>query len=180
MPNRDAVARPLALDRDARFLSFNYTPTLERLYDVSRQNILYIHGCAAEPGSRLILGHGWEPSDDERLSAGSDGPDDNWRVRDGLEHLDRYFAETLKPTAEIIAQNRASFASLHDVDEVLIMGHGLHAVDAPYFEAVMASVDLTKTRWSVSTYHDLQERQLLFGAFDINPKLVRYLPMTEM
>lgn len=181
IPERAAVAAPLAIDAAARFLTFNYTPTLERLYDVPPEHILYIHGRAADPTARLILGHGWERSDAEQLSAGEDGPDDDWRVREGLAYLDDFLNATLKPTAEILERERPFFTSLADIEEVLILGHGLHAVDAPYLHAVVAGVDRRTTRWSVSIRGDDQaERQRLFSAYGVPPHLVRYLPMTAL
>lgn len=43
------------LDKDGHFLTFNYTHTLEKLYDISPQNVLHIHG---EFGQKnLLLGY---------------------------------------------------------------------------------------------------------------------------
>ena len=39
------------------YISFNYTDTLERAYDISENDILYIHGKASR-GDELIYGHG--------------------------------------------------------------------------------------------------------------------------
>lgn len=180
IPARAMVERPLRVDSTARFLSFNYTPTLERVHGVPRSQILHIHGSAADPDAKLILGHGWERSDEELLSHGTDGPDDDWRVRDGLSHLDEFLSATLKPTAEIIAREQDFFGDLAGVREVLIMGHGLHSVDAPYIDAVISGVDKGAARWTISVYGDLPERQAAFGAFGIDPRLVRYLPLSEM
>lgn len=41
---------------NARFISFNYTSTLEQVYSVHPSNILYIHGCA-DKNDKLIFGH---------------------------------------------------------------------------------------------------------------------------
>jgi hypothetical protein len=38
----------LPIDKSAFFLSFNYTNTLERFYDIGKNNILYLHGEAKE------------------------------------------------------------------------------------------------------------------------------------
>lgn len=63
------------IDQDALFLSFNYTPDpLERIYGVSPERILRIHGRASDPADNLILGHGWERSPEDRLNARLPGP----------------------------------------------------------------------------------------------------------
>lgn len=47
----------LELDKDATFLTFNYTTFLETEYNIPRKNILYIHGCRKDKFGSLILGH---------------------------------------------------------------------------------------------------------------------------
>ena len=154
IPERRSISAPLSIDVGARFLSFNYTPTLERIYGVPRDRILYIHGYAAEPGEPLILGHGWERRPEDSLNFQPDGPDDDWRVRQGIEHIDDFFAATFKPTAKRIEQNHGFFEGLAGVREVFVMGHSLAEVDHPYFEAIIDQVDLTTTRWTISVFDD--------------------------
>lgn len=179
IPAGHEIDRPLKLDPGAAFLSFNYTPTLEVIYRVPRDRILYIHGRADDPSDPLILGHGWERRPEERLNSSPAGPDDDWRIRDGIDHIEGYFAETFKPTGELIDRHAAFFGSLAQVRDIRIMGHGLAEVDEPYISAVMDSVDLTVTRWTVSVRGDLQERRVRFGAFGIDPHLVRYLELPD-
>lgn len=62
IPDHNSVQRLLStLDRSALFLNFNYTCTLNRFYNVSSENVLYIHGEGSDPSSELILGHAWTP-----------------------------------------------------------------------------------------------------------------------
>jgi hypothetical protein len=171
---RGSIAAPLNIDVKARFLSFNYTPTLERIYGVPRDSILHIHGYAAEPGEPLVLGHGWERRPEDSLNFQPDGPDDDWRVRQGIEHIDDFFAATFKPAAKLIAQNRLFFEALANVREIFIMGHSLAEVDNPYLEAIMDRIDLKTTQWTISVFNDLDERRSRFGAFGIAPHLVSY------
>lgn len=179
IPTRLEIDQPLVIDRSATFLSFNYTTTLERTYDVPRSSILHIHGYAADPSDSLILGHGWERTPEDSLNFGPVGPDDDWRVRYGIEHLDDYFAATLKPTAKLIEKNAPFFDKLSTVNDVMVMGHGLADVDETYIEAVMERLDLATTRWTISVFGDLQERMARFGAYGLRPDLVRYLPLDQ-
>jgi hypothetical protein len=179
IPSPSGISRPLFIDPSATFLSFNYTATLERTYLVPRSNILHIHGYAGDPADSLILGHGWERKPEDSLNFEPVGPDDDWRVRDGIEHLDDFFAATFKPTAKLIEQNAPFFDKLSAVDHVMVMGHGLAEVDEAYIEAVMERLDLAATRWMISVFGDLQERQVRFGAYGLPPDLVRYLPLDK-
>src|SRR5690606_16030650 len=51
---------PANIDPAALFLTFNYTPTLQRLYGVPEQNVLHIHGRSSDAAIDIILGHGWK------------------------------------------------------------------------------------------------------------------------
>ena len=52
---------PVPLERDARYIDFNYTDLLESRYGIPRGNILYIHGSVAEGGDGIVMGHGSDP-----------------------------------------------------------------------------------------------------------------------
>ncbi len=94
IPARSEIARPIMLDQSALFLNFNYTPTLERIYGIPRNQILHIHGYGGDPMETLVLGHGWERRPEDNLNFKPVEPDDDWRIRDGMDYLDDYFAET--------------------------------------------------------------------------------------
>lgn len=174
------VSHPLVIDPDALFLSFNYTPTLERIYGVPRGRILHIHGYASDPAETLILGHGWKRSPEDRLNIDPMGPDDDWRIRDGIDHLDAYFEKTFKPTIQLLAKHAAFFDQLAQVRDICIMGHSLADVDEPYISAIMNRIDLDTVHWTVSVFGDLAERHASFGAYGISPHLVRYVAMPDI
>lgn len=174
------VANPVSLDADALFLTFNYTATLERTYGIALDQILHIHGSAEALDDKLVLGHAWERRPEDSLNFKPDGPDDDWRVRDGIEYIDEYFAATLKPTAEIIARNAPFFTRIAPVREIVILGHSLAEVDQPYIEAIMDKVDLQRTRWVISAFGDLDDRKTRFGAYGLPDHLVTYREMSEM
>lgn len=46
------------LNRNTRYINFNYTEFLESIYGVHKENILYIHGDRRDKKSQLVLGHG--------------------------------------------------------------------------------------------------------------------------
>lgn len=53
----DCVPR-FNLRNDSRFLTFNYTETLETVYGIVKENIKYIHGDRRDKECNLVLGHG--------------------------------------------------------------------------------------------------------------------------
>ena len=154
IPNPDVTPRLLDLDKHGIFLTFNYTATLQRLYEVDRSRVLHVHGSCAPGGSPILLGHGWTPSPTPRPSR-EEIEDMDPRVSEGEQLIERYFSQTMKPTARVIEQNAAFFESLAGVDEVIILGHSLSPVDLPYFEAIVGAT--ASPVWYVSYYAEWEK-----------------------
>jgi len=165
----------VTVDRSGVFLNFNYTPSLQRLYAVPDNNVLHIHGAAANPTETLVLGHGWEPDpnpDPYRFEHDPESAD--LRVVEGQEIVDDYFRDTFKPTAKVIEKNAAFFANLRDVDRIVVMGHSVSEVDHPYFEKVIANVDVNQVRWKVSYYGDLDGLRQRIESLAVPAYLIEY------
>ncbi len=47
-----------SINKDARYINFNYTEFLELIYGINKENILYIHGDRRNKNEQLVLGHG--------------------------------------------------------------------------------------------------------------------------
>jgi hypothetical protein len=146
-----------SIDSNALYLTFNYTPTLENVYSVPSENVLHIHGNATIPTDQIIIGHGWERLDEEKLSSNID-EDTDTRVAGGYRLIDVYFAETFKPTDFIIGENGEFFDSISDTEDVFVLGHSLSDVDSPYIYEVIRKIS-PSAKWIVS-YHDNLELQM--------------------
>lgn len=121
-------------DSSARFITFNYTETLERLYSIPADRILHIHG-KAHSDSGIIVGHRMKIDPLSGSFENNDFRGNNNRVQNLADLADLY-----KPSEEIIQQNSAYFDSLNDVDTVIVFGHSCSDVDELYFKATAASV----------------------------------------
>lgn len=157
----------LDLEKESLFFSFNYTSTLEKLYQIKNANIKHVHGKAINPDSDLIIGHDYKKSKNKpdlekiRRESGEEiyneylgelsGED--VRITEGYDIINSYFTDTYKPTSDIIKENKAFFAKMKNIDEIIILGHSLEDVDIPYFEKIFKSVDNLKAKWTIS-YHD--------------------------
>ncbi len=166
------------IDPSAVFLSFNYTPTLQRLYGVSEDQVLHIHGRAADPASEIVLGHGWKRLPHEQLSRGIDEATDT-RVAGGYRLIDDYFAATFKPTEEIIERHRFAFECLTSVTDVWILGHSLGDVDAPYFRELMKRVN-PSARWTASCRGGPSTQQRHFAGLAMSHTLVQFAPLASL
>lgn len=139
-----------AVDRRGKFLNFNYTPTLQRVYGAT--DVLHIHGSLLDDVEDIVLGHGWDPAKHKQWASHIDESTDT-RVASGYHLIDKYFRKTFKPTSKIIARNWQFFCSLGSVTEVFVLGHGLADVDRPYFEQILLGVPKS-ARWTISYYGD--------------------------
>lgn len=156
----------IAIDKDATFLTFNYTDTLERLYAIDKSKIIYIHNSAFYGSDNIILGHGIDPEKFEKN--GPEPPIDlepeeieEWYAKnddydysfdEGKQNLMKYFKATYKPTKAIINQNCLFFQSLGQVEEIYVLGHSLSSVDLPYFETIVNKIR-RDVKWTVSFYN---------------------------
>lgn len=140
----------VAIDKNAKFLSFNYTSTLSMIYDVPKDNILFIHGRAGNSSQEIVLGHAWKPKDSSKDNFSD--PDVDPRIFEGNEIINGYFKSTFKDVESIIAVNKPFFASLRAVTEIYVLGHSLSTVDLDYFKEIIKNIDIDKVQWKISFY----------------------------
>lgn len=135
------------------FLTFNYTPTLERVYKIDPSNICHIHGrkppyCSVAP----IIGHGnkqaieqrrkWQHECEELFD--EDRSSKNKAIAD-------FYQRTFKDTGKALLMNLSFFNRINDVDSIEVIGHSLGDVDMPYFKDILERVG-SDTPWIVYYY----------------------------
>jgi len=145
-----ASQRLQTIDPAAPFLTFNYTSTLRDLYGVPDSHVLHIHGRADLPDNKLILGHAWNPEERRSLNDRPDIEEIDTRLMEGNTILDGYFSRTFKPSARLIEEHRPFFDQLSEVEEVCILGHSLHEVDAPYYRRLLATPGIASAQWQLA------------------------------
>ena len=125
------------------FLNFNYTDTLQKLYGIKEKQILYIHGSSTKS---KILGHN-EPCDEFPLINANltsedieHGLEEDWRIEEAKEILNRIPAIFFKDSCSIIQKNNAFFENIRSYDEIVFMGWSLGEQDEIYMDEIMACV----------------------------------------
>lgn len=139
------------LDKDALFLSFNYTETLEVLYGIKPKDILHIHG-QVNGDNPLIVGHRARISQDDFFDESED-------LHSIFEQDRNYMDMTMlyKPIEDIIQQNKTFFESIRSVDNITVIGHSCNSVDYLYFDKIRSSVS-DNCLWKFS-YHSDQDKE---------------------
>lgn len=138
---------------DAFFISFNYSHTLEDLYGVPENHILYIHGKAGTE-DELVLGHGESKESikqrlDNELPMGEEGifdPDARWAAAKAV-YTQR------KPVDDIILAHKDFFNSLSDVEYLHFYGHSLGEVDLKYFRKILSVVNKNAVKIEFNDYN---------------------------
>lgn len=183
IPDPSSCSVPLiVLDRDASYLTFNYTKTLQQLYGVPPENVLHIHGQAISIGSELILGHGVNPASIGSLNKGADLTEQDTRVTEANKMIDQYFSATYKPTSEIISRREPFFHSLAGVRRIYVIGHSLSDVDLPYFEQVVKNTSASCPDW-VITFHcesSIPVFKKALSGIGVSPSRVKYVRISEI
>ncbi|HBV8135194.1 TPA: hypothetical protein ME523_005247 [Klebsiella pneumoniae] len=135
------------IPRESLYFSFNYTNTLQQIYAVPDAQIMHIHGnCSYDED--LILGHSFRV---EKSLNPYIGPDQDIRIAEAYDSIDKYFGNTFKPSEDIIKEENVFFSSLKNVDEVIVLGHSLAEVDGEYFAEINKNIPKS-ARWIVALY----------------------------
>ena len=173
---KDLTAPPIYdLSRSDLYITFNYTDTLNSIYNIPESHVLHIHGnCTKEEALMPIVGHGvCEKEIEEKVQ------DSVMFIRRtveralfekkgvyGIEEMTEVirqevvtFLNSLRKTVDdVIRDNIVFFNQLTSykqyVSEVIILGHSLASVDIPYFKKVEDCID-PDAIWSTDYFpHD--------------------------
>ncbi len=143
--------RPIfELIKRAKFLSFNYTRTLEDVYQIKSDNILHIHETVI--GNRpLVVGYGESRFEDDEYVPDDDAID--------VVLIKNLLSHCRKPVDAILNEPipLSWFKSLGEIESVIVYGHSCSKVDKPYFETVADNIK-TNASWTFNV-HDANKNK---------------------
>ncbi len=135
----------LTLGREIRYLTFNYTLLLEKVYKISPDYILHIHN-SIEDDEPLIVGH------DKPFPQYFDDTE-NTNIQKSQENLAKEITMIKKPVDQVIKRHRDFFNSLGNITKIIVFGHSLSSIDMPYFKEVLYHVH-DNAEWYFTVYND--------------------------
>lgn len=155
----------LSLNSNSIYLSFNYSKTLEKHYNIDSSNILYLHGKISDSENHIILGHGIKPTklqiqeevpkdlSDEELEQWQEHMNDQFDLsyQLGITKINEYFSYSFKNTTQIIHKHLNFFSFLKLIQNIYILGHSLSDIDIPYFQKIYKSTN-EYCQWHISYY----------------------------
>ena len=134
----DASKRDCDLDTTALFFTFNYTRTLEDLYNIEEDQVIHLHGSV--DNGVFVIGHNMSAEEMLERDLGRhvydrDPNDDNGEDAARIAMFE--VAEDLKkPVYDIIREHSADFNSLGDIEELEVLGFSYSQIDQPYLERI--------------------------------------------
>lgn len=167
--DKEAKIKNVFKKNDA-ILSFNYTSTLEELYEIEGIPILHIHGYL-ENNDELLFGYRdgknakeyrknhFDPTDDSRdyyVDAQREeiiGFYENWRKNIQLKELEKFLHK------------------IQQIDQIYVMGHSMSYVDGEYME--MIDRILSPSRWHISQFDNSPSKEQL-GSYSFVNKIDFY------
>lgn len=161
---------------DSLYLTFNYTLTLERIYNIPANHILYIHGKVEGDFPQLVLGHNMLNQDvDETFSS------DNELEEEACTEVANLVKGWRKDTNGIITANDNFFEQLGEVTDIYVLGHSMNDVDLPYFNKVDQSVS-ADANWHISVFDDIDSnnKQHAVEKLQIDLDRVHYMHMEDI
>lgn len=134
----------------SRFLSFNYTDTLETEYGIKQNQVTHIHGSRLD-NDEYIIGH-----NNYREPSSVWAKDDLIFNIQARENIVTWMNEFTKNFSRNIANHSSFFNSLYDIKHIIVIGHSLSKVDWPYFEEIIKITGLD-IPWTVYC-HNIDDR----------------------
>lgn len=133
------------ISKSSIYLSFNYTDTLEQLYQIPESHVLHIHGRASK-GDKLIVGHNREINPEDYW-------DDDIEMRENNERMQRLtdMNNLCKPVDYIIERYDWYFKGLGFTEDIHILGHSCGEIDYPYFKKIKESLP-SYVKWHFYPY----------------------------
>lgn len=140
-------------DRNSLFLTFNYTRTLEDVYQVSEENICHIHGSV---GETLVVGHGLSDIEMNSLY------DFYERRFIGAEDaLFQTIRDLRKPVDVRLQLKQNFFDRLNNITDIYSYGFSFSDVDLPYIRRICEVVDTLNARWYQYRYNGNDYRKII-------------------
>ena len=165
------IKKRLELPEACLYISFNYTDTLERIYGIKENRIVYIHGKASR-GDELIYGHGKNQfvlendvmekyhlhRSDDFFIAGTYG-DSERELTSHISYWQKYiqigcYYDVLRP-------------AVAGANKVCIYGLSFSEVDYPYLQWIAEKNQTLQWRVSWHTQKDIERIQETFKAMRV-------------
>lgn len=155
------------------FLSFNYTKTLEEIYNIDTKYIYHIHGIIDDKNS-MVVGHGLKHEDmldalESQKSRGGEIFNKKLKIMTRLQYVEPAHTRlaTLRTLQSLLSlkkdvkccieKNKRFFDEIPDVQRIFVYGFSFSPIDMPYIEKIIRRT-APDTHWIIS-WHSLEDKR---------------------
>lgn len=156
--------------KDSFFINFNYTKTLEDMYQIPSGIICHIHGCV-DTDENFIIGHGDKISENDI----TDNIVEDLPADFTVEDIEQYYENQYDPIEDniknvtidcvntflkkdvsgIIRSNYHIFEYIDELEEICIYGWSFSSVDLPCLKHIIDNnSDISRIKWEISYYRE--------------------------
>lgn len=146
----------LTLFSEAKYITFNYTKTLEEAYGIPANSILHIHGSAASDED-IVVGHG---NIVDPMSVISEDKEMMLYEENGKIQIIEAMNKLAKDVKGVMDRHMGFFKSLSNIQHVIVYGHSLSDIDRPYFKLIKDSI-CSKADWRFSKHNKKGESKIV-------------------
>lgn len=141
------------LSKTSKYLTLNYTETLEKCYGIPLHNVLHIHGSRLDNEKKYIIGHNNhrdinEPMQDEDIL---------FPYQNAYSSVIETMNGWIKNPQQRILLNKSFFSELKDIKGVCVIGYSYNEIDMPYLKEIL-SVISPDSCW-VLGYHNDEDKK---------------------
>lgn len=143
-----------ALPTESKYLTFNYTETLEKYYGIPKENICHIHGSRLD-NEKYIIGH-------NNFCDPNNPFDDDSKLlyqQETFSKIIRWMNDLYKDTSKIIGKHKSFFDSLCGIKHVVVIGFSFSNIDLPYLEEIVKKTG-RDTSWLIY-YHTSEDEKAI-------------------
>ena len=158
------------------FLTFNYTKTLEDIYEIDAKRVYHIHGVIDDKDS-MVVGHGLgEEELNDMLKCHEPRIGEVWNKKLNMltriqlvtpKHKDLATLSSLESIVSLkkdvegcIEKNQQFFNDILDVERIYVYGFSFSSIDMPYLEKIIRRTK-PETHWVISWYSQDDRRRLM-------------------
>ena len=147
-------------ERKGYFLNFNYTETLQKLYCIQDQDVLYIHGFRGDGESSIIMGHN---SGEIEYESAMLGYDDNIRS----------LHAALKKNLQLDTLKKF-LNTCEDIINIICIGFSFGDSDDEYIRALIDHPKTSHAAWLLNEYNkdEVVEQSRKLQRFGIDPSKI--------
>lgn len=163
----NGIEAGLYIPQKAKYLTFNYTETLENAYGVPAKNVLHIHGSRICEGDEFVIGHGESRNENEPFL----NDEILLPYQNAYSEVIKTMNEWHKKPESIIKKNEAFFKSLTTCQGVCVMGLSYSEIDLPYLIEITKRVK-PNCEWHLYYYREADRKNA--ETFAENQGLLNY------